>query len=143
MSQTPRAANPEIPQNVASLVFCGTGSPRDCEDFIGAVRLAAYLQDPDASKDRMLKLAVACLRGPAVSWHARLVSETKENWDLFVEALLQRYVDGQPETSSISYVCLKNCVESTDENVIDTSNASAVPYSAPFWNQPDDGKPLS
>lgn len=104
MSSTPRAPNPETPLNPTNLVFRGTGSPTDCEDFIGAVRLAAFLQNQDTSNDWMLRLAVACLRGPAVSWHARLPIETKKDWDSFVEALLQRYVDGRPENSSISYV---------------------------------------
>ena len=88
--------------DITKLAFYGRDA-NECEEFIASVRYFAFFDNTgrvigDAWR---LGLATSCLRGDALRWHASLDKTIRQDWDLFVEALLENYPRiPNPESSS-------------------------------------------
>lgn len=114
-STTPRRPFDLYPEGALHFVvkMTSTGSALDivfrghdgneCETFIAAIEELAFTEGWSEDQKRMLLFARSRPRQGALRWFATLDPSKKKDWDLFVEALFERYPPVQaPAEAEIS-----------------------------------------
>lgn len=72
------------------LIFKGIDGS-ECEDFIASLEELAFAEGWSQDRQRMILYARSRLRGDALRWFATLDPSIQGDWNLFLQALLNRY----------------------------------------------------
>ncbi|KAG8987883.1 hypothetical protein FRB90_003077 [Tulasnella sp. 427] len=89
----------------------------EAEEFIQAVRRAAFNENQDRNDEWMARFASTCISGKALRWYESLDDDVQESWKLLRKAILARYPPTEFPSDSF--------------NIPSSSSASPAPAAPP------------
>lgn len=108
VADSPLSLVPRSPYELAPetpLLFRGLDGT-EAEEFIFAIRQRAFAAGKARDLDWQLDLATSSLTGGALRWYEGLDDVKKHDWELFKQALLDRYPIPQSDSRSV-FACAR------------------------------------